>query len=189
MEDGAKNTDEANDSQKGTIRDPIEEEINVLLIEDNPGDARLVKETLSEAKDCSFNLIWVNRLTAGLKVLKKANIDVVLSDLFLPDSRGFDTLRQIKAIKTHVPIIVMTGYDDDMGSIQATQNGAQDYIVKQGYHFKGVKRNKCKCDDKIQIDDQGENDLLVNAILKVIDKSAIKKRQKIKKKRVNGKLI
>ncbi len=149
------------------------QEINVLLIEDNPGDARLIKETLSEAVGYDFNLIWVNRLHAGIKLLGKSKMDVVLSDLFLPDSKGFDTIRKIKEVNPNVPIIAMTGYDDDMGFANASSNGACDYIVKQGYHYKGVRRDKRDKDgegnDIVVEADELRNDLLVKVILDVID--------------------
>jgi len=69
--------------------------IRVLLIEDNPGDARLVKEMLSETQVAEFDLIWVDRLATGLQRLTEERVDVVLLDLSLPDSQGFQTFSSV----------------------------------------------------------------------------------------------
>lgn len=148
-----------------------EDEINVLLIEDNPGDARLVKETLKEARDVVFNLIWVNRLTSGLKILAKGKTEVILSDLFLPDSRGMETIRVLKKHAPHTPIIAMTGYVDEDGSQAVEEAGAKDYIVKQGYHYKGVSRKDGGPDKSVEdayVGNSNDDHLLVDAIMRVI---------------------
>jgi signal transduction histidine kinase len=102
----------------------------VLLIEDNPGDARLLREKLAEVSGGSFDLEWSNRLSAGLDRLGQGEIDVVLLDLSLPDSRGLDTLLSTYKHAPQVPIIVMTGLDDETLGTRAVHEGAQDYLVK-----------------------------------------------------------
>ena len=102
----------------------------VLLIEDNPGDARLLREKLAEVSGGSFDLEWSNRLSAGLDRLGQGEIDVVLLDLSLPDSRGLDTLLSTYKHAPQVPIIVMTGLDDETLGTKAVHEGAQDYLVK-----------------------------------------------------------
>jgi DNA-binding NtrC family response regulator len=107
-----------------------QESIKILLIEDNPGDRRIVQEVLSEVRSVSFKLEWADRLSAGLERLTDGNIDLVLLDLGLPDSQGIDTLDKVQAQAPKVPIVVMTGLDDEELAIEALQRNAQDYQVK-----------------------------------------------------------
>jgi PAS domain S-box-containing protein len=102
----------------------------VLLIEDNPGDARLIKEMLRDARGNSFHLEHTDNLTLGLERLQKGGIDVVLLDLALPDSRGIDTFTRLHAKATDLPVILLTGLDDEVIAVQAIKEGAQDYLVK-----------------------------------------------------------
>jgi signal transduction histidine kinase len=104
--------------------------IEILLIEDNPGDARLIKEYLSEVKNITFNFQLSERLAEGIEIVESENIDLVLLDLKLPDSEGLDTFRRIFAAAPHVPIIVLSGLNDETTAIKAVQMGAQDYLVK-----------------------------------------------------------
>ncbi|KCZ73016.1 putative heme/steroid binding protein [Candidatus Methanoperedens nitroreducens] len=107
------------------------EHVNVLLIEDNPGDARLIKEMLIEAKNISFDIEWKDRLSSGLERITMGGVDVVLLDLILPDSpRGFDTFTRTQAQAPEVPIVVLTGLDDETFAINAVRRGAQDYLIK-----------------------------------------------------------
>jgi len=102
----------------------------ILLIEDNPGDARLLRERLVEVKHASFELEWVNRLSTGLERLAGGGIDAILLDLSLPDSQGLATFTQVYGQAPYVPIIVLSGLDDAQLAIQAVREGAQDYLVK-----------------------------------------------------------
>jgi signal transduction histidine kinase len=99
----------------------------ILLIEDNPGDARLIKEFLGETGKV-FELDWVDSLSKGLEHLDGK--DAVLLDLALPDSTGLDTFEKLHLEAPDLPIIVLTGNDDDTLSSLALQEGAQDYLVK-----------------------------------------------------------
>ncbi len=97
-----------------------EEAFNVLLIEDNPGDARLIQELLAEPGGAVFTLDCVDRLSTGLKRLAEGGIDVILLDLGLPDSQGLDTFARTYEQTRDVPIVVLTGLDDETLATQAT---------------------------------------------------------------------
>jgi PAS domain S-box-containing protein len=102
----------------------------VLLIEDNPGDARLMREYLSEPAGALFDLEHVGTLSQGIERLDQGGIDLVLLDLSLPDSPMPDTFKRAHAAAPEVPIIVMSGLDDERFAMQTVQEGAQDYLVK-----------------------------------------------------------
>jgi two-component system, NarL family, sensor histidine kinase UhpB len=104
--------------------------IKVLLIEDNPGDARLIREMLAEADNGSFALEWVPRLADGLERLNQGEIDLVLLDLGLPDSRGQDTFFKAYAHAPEIPFVLLTGLDDETLALSVVRQGAQDYLVK-----------------------------------------------------------
>ena len=106
------------------------ETIKVLLIEDNPGDARLVKEMLVEAGANQFCLAHVGLISAGLSLLKDERFHIILLDLSLPDGYGLDTIRQVCAVAPHLPVVVLTGLNDETAAIRAVQEGAEDYLVK-----------------------------------------------------------
>jgi signal transduction histidine kinase len=103
---------------------------NVLLIEDNPGDARLIREILAEARSALFQVEWVGRLGDGLARLASSGVGVVLLDLSLPDSQGLETFRRVRAQAPGVPIVVLSGLDDEEMALRAVREGAQDYLVK-----------------------------------------------------------
>jgi diguanylate cyclase (GGDEF)-like protein len=103
---------------------------NVLLIEDNPGDARLILEMIAEDPGAPFRLHTADRLSLGLEHLSAGSTGLVLLDLSLPDSFGLDTFAKVYAHSPTVPIIVLTGNDDQMLALSAVKGGAQDYLVK-----------------------------------------------------------
>ena len=103
--------------------------IKVLLIEDNPGDARLIREFLYEAGS-GYELEHVETLSSGIERLEKGNLDIVLLDLRLPDSQGLNTLYSLHEKASTVPIIVFTAIADITIGVRAIQEGAQDYLVK-----------------------------------------------------------
>jgi diguanylate cyclase (GGDEF)-like protein len=103
---------------------------NVLLIEDNAGDARLIREMLGEDPDAPFTLHCAERLSLGLEHLAAGETALVLLDLSLPDSFGLETFAKVYAHSPTVPIIVLTGNDDRMLALSAVKGGAQDYLVK-----------------------------------------------------------
>ena len=102
----------------------------VLLIEDNPGDVRLIRELLKEAYGVSFSLECVDRLSAGLELLGQGAIDIVLLDLGLPDSQGFDTFIRVHSSVPQVPIVILSGLADEALAAQAVREGTQDYLIK-----------------------------------------------------------
>ena len=108
-----------------------ETEIQVLLVEDNDGDARLVRTYLHKAEHLRFSLERADRLGKGLERLQQGGIDVVLLDLTLPDSQGIETFERAVVAAPDVPIIVMTGIDDSALALKAVGDGAQDYLVKR----------------------------------------------------------
>ena len=105
-------------------------QIRILLIEDNPGDVRSMQELLAGVKDVPFKVEYANRLSMGLQRLADGNIDVLLLDLSLPDSQGLETFLQAHVQAPEVPIVVLSGTDDDEVALEAVRNGAQDYLVK-----------------------------------------------------------
>ena len=109
----------------------MENEIPItLLIEDNPEDARLFEELLKEGTKGSYRLVQADRLSRGLEHLAAEKFDAVFVDLGLPDSKGLHTLKAVTKNAVHLPIIVITGLDDETTAIAALQNGAQDYLIK-----------------------------------------------------------
>ncbi len=128
---------------KSAIRNPNSEIIRVLLIEDNPGDVRLIKEALDDVREVSFNLECAEQLSTGLEHMAGGGIDVVLLDLLLPDSQGLDTFTKIYAQAPGVPIIVLTGIKDEILAIDAMREGAQDYLVKGQMDNNLLRRSIC----------------------------------------------
>ncbi len=104
--------------------------IRVLLVEDNPGDARLMKEYLSEPEYRVFELTHKERLSQALECLEKERFDVILLDLMLSDSKGYDTFIRIYNQAAEVPVVVLSGLYDETMAIKAVHEGAQDYLVK-----------------------------------------------------------
>jgi two-component system, sensor histidine kinase and response regulator len=104
--------------------------LKVLLVEDNPGDARLIQESLADASDQSFDLEIAETLGKGLKRLNLGGIDAILLDLALPDSYGMETFIRAKAHGLGVAIIVLTGLADDSLGLKLVQGGAQDFVAK-----------------------------------------------------------
>jgi two-component system, cell cycle sensor histidine kinase and response regulator CckA len=106
------------------------EGIRALLVEDNPGDARLFLELVHETGAGYLKLEHVDRLDAALARLSSEHFDVVLLDLSLPDEQGLNTLLRTHAHAPKVPIVILTGLDDEGLAVKAVRAGAQDYLVK-----------------------------------------------------------
>jgi signal transduction histidine kinase len=113
--------------------------LDILLVEDNPGDVRLIEEMLKEAdgdwhgedEDRSgFDLVHATTLSAGLDQLESGDIELVLLDLDLPDSEGLETLERMLAAVESAPVLVFTGRPEEDLGIEAVRQGAQDYLVK-----------------------------------------------------------
>ena len=117
------------------------ESIKVLLVEDNLGDARLMYEALKEAPGGQFQVTHVRRLSEALEYLWEKTCSVVLLDLGLPDSHGIDTLVLLRAQAPGVPIVLLTGFQDEALGDQALKEGAQDYLIKGQADTKLVARS------------------------------------------------
>ncbi len=108
----------------------MSDKTRALLVEDNEGDHRLLKAALAEVNDLQIELCHVSRLSDAVNWLAREKFDVILLDLSLPDSQGLNTLTQGRQAAPGVPIVVLTGLDDEAMAIRALEIGAQDYLVK-----------------------------------------------------------
>jgi len=108
----------------------LKNKIKVLLVEDNPDDVELIRILSADMAAGSLDITSADCLSAGIKLLSELKFDIVLIDLFLPDSAGIDTLSGFHAITAELPVIVMTGHNDEKLAIEAVQQGAQDYLIK-----------------------------------------------------------
>lgn len=104
--------------------------IKILLIEDNLEDAIIIREMLKETSNISFELLHVDRLKTGFENLFNDSFDVLLLDLNLPDSWGFDTFIRTYDQAPELPIVIMSGFDDEDVAVKAVREGAQDYLIK-----------------------------------------------------------
>jgi signal transduction histidine kinase len=146
--------------------------LNILLIEDNPGDARLLSEILTDATheastDINFQLDHVDSLQKCLDRLKDNEYDIVLLDLSLPDSQGLSTFEKIQENASSQPVIVLSGLNDSEIAVEAVKKGAQDYLVKgevSGHH---LLRAMSYAMERKQIEEQLKE---VNKNLKQLDK-------------------
>jgi CheY-like chemotaxis protein len=104
--------------------------LRILVIEDNPADADYIKETLPGTGPVNFQIESVARLSEALARLESKGMDLVLLDLGLPDSQGLETLHKLHTAVPDIPVIVLTGTDDQELAVAAVRDGAQDYLVK-----------------------------------------------------------
>lgn len=114
--------------------------LRVLLIEDNPGDVRLMQLALSEAKRASFVVESAGTLEAAFQFLERQQVDIVLLDLSLPDSFGLQTFRTLQERWPQVPVVVLSGDEDESVATAAVNEGAQDFLVKGHADGDGVAR-------------------------------------------------
>jgi|ERR1041385_4103587 diguanylate cyclase (GGDEF)-like protein len=104
--------------------------LKILLVEDNPGDTRLLQETFAEIDEPRFELISCETLAQALDFLAKNKPDAALVDLGLPDAQGLEAVGKVHNAAPDVPLVVLTGLDDETLAVQALKQGAQDYLVK-----------------------------------------------------------
>jgi signal transduction histidine kinase len=107
-----------------------EKALQVLVVEDNAGDVRLLREMFSKEKPGSFELTHLLRMSEAVIHLAKGGVDIVLLDMGLPDGHGLNTVRRVHAAAPGVPVIVLTGLDDEALAAEAMKEGAQDYLIK-----------------------------------------------------------
>jgi len=113
-----------------TLKPISDNSIKILLVEEDPGDARLMADLLSSSSDAQYKLTVTDRLESGIGLLGEEAFDLVLLDLALPDSDGLETFQTLHSRAPTVPIIVLTGLDVESIGATAVQKGAQDYLIK-----------------------------------------------------------
>ena len=112
----------------------------VLVVEDNPGDARLLREMLDERGASDTDVTFVDCIADAIRILDARAFDVVLLDLGLPDAHGLDALQQVRDAAPRVPVVVLSGLDDESVARQSLHHGAQDYLVKGQVESRGLLR-------------------------------------------------
>jgi PAS domain S-box-containing protein len=140
---------------------PGREGVKVLLIEDNPGDMRLIRELLADFQKSDkdnplFEIVWADNLHKGLELLASENIGALLLDLTLPDSRGYETFLKAKNRASNIPIIILTGLDDETLAVKALQDGAQDYLIKGQVDEKILGRAILYAMERMQLQEREE---------------------------------
>ena len=108
----------------------MSDKLQILVVEDNPADVDFIHEMLPQAGPLNFQIESVERLSEALTRLERKDIDLVLLDLGLPDSHGLATFHKLRQVAPNVPVIVLTGIDDQELAVTAVRDGAQDYLVK-----------------------------------------------------------
>lgn len=114
--------------------------LRILLVEDNAGDANLVRENLLQDDSNQFELETVELLSRALESLSERHWDAILLDLSLPDSKGLETFLKIHACVPEVPIVVLTGLNDETTATLAVESGAQDYMIKGETDYDSLHR-------------------------------------------------
>jgi diguanylate cyclase (GGDEF)-like protein/PAS domain S-box-containing protein len=112
----------------------------LLLVEDNPGDARLLREMLNRQVPRRIKVTHVECMVDAEKYLAEHGVDIVLLDLGLPDAQGLGAVRRIHAVAPRVPLVVLTGLDDESLAAQVLQEGAQDHLIKGQVESRGLLR-------------------------------------------------
>ena len=112
----------------------------MLLVEDNADDVQLLRLMFLKERRGSFELTHLQRMSEAIDHLVKHRVDIVLLDLGLPDGRGLDTLRLAHSAAPGVPLIVLTGLDDEALAAQAMKEGAQDYLIKGQIETRALPR-------------------------------------------------
>jgi len=120
------------------IRKPIK---ILLLVEDNRGDARLIQEMLNEQTFHDTTLTHVDCMCDAESLLAAGSVDIILLDLGLPDAEGVGAVRRAHLAAPHVPVVVLTGSDDESLATLALQEGAQDYLIKGQIELRGLLRS------------------------------------------------
>ncbi len=110
--------------------------LQILIVEDNIGDFRLIEQMLLEIRDFSKDIIQASTLQEAIQAVIDHKPDVILLDLSLPDSHGFDTFQQLNNVNSCIPILILSGLNDTRFAHEAVKNGAQDYLVKGEFEEK-----------------------------------------------------
>ena len=104
--------------------------LTVLMVEDNPGDVYLVREMLQTEGEERIDLLTTNRISGAIQILSESRIDAVLLDLGLPDENGLETVKKLREASETIPIVILSGLEDEKMAVTAIQMGAQDFLVK-----------------------------------------------------------
>ena len=112
------------------MSDPQDTHLNILIIEDDVVDRKLLERFLTRSSLSAFQVKSASLLKEDLVMVQSEAFDVVLSDLGLPDSTGTEAIDRLHRVAPFVPVIVMSGQDDEAIAVQAVQQGAQDYLIK-----------------------------------------------------------
>jgi signal transduction histidine kinase len=112
----------------------------VLLVEDNPGDARLLREMFNEDSALHVDLACVSFMSEAERHLARCTVDIILLDLGLPDAQGLAAIRRARIAAPDIPLVVLTGMDDEALAGQSLQEGAQDYLIKGQIDTRGLLR-------------------------------------------------
>ena len=124
------------DAQSWTLLTPMNDNasstrtVRVLMVEDDEGDFVIARECLRNAPGVVFDLLRARSLDEAVELLREDPADLVLLDLTLPDSHGWDTFTRLHMAAGNVPVVVLTGCDDENGALRALAEGAQDYVLK-----------------------------------------------------------
>ncbi len=110
---------------------PPEKPLRVLLVEDSPAYVYIIRDMLLRQSASGFSLRSAESQAEALRVLQAEAADVILLDLGLPDSEGYETFAQVYAVASHIPIIILTALDDESLAMRAVRQGAQDFLVKE----------------------------------------------------------
>src|SRR5687767_7890916 len=103
---------------------------SLLMVEDSPGDARLLREMLNEDPANSIVVTHVGTMQEAEEQIAGSNFDIVLLDLGLPDAQGLEAVRRAHSAGPDIPLVILSGLDDERLAVEALQEGAQDYLIK-----------------------------------------------------------
>jgi len=128
------------DMEHATLHAPAQQTRVLLLVEDNPGDAQLVSELLANESPERFDIIHVPAVAAALNALQAHAFDAIVLDLGLPDGSGVEVVKAMRKSAPDVPIVVLTGLDDEALALACLDAGAQDYLAKNEVKTQNLRR-------------------------------------------------
>ncbi len=114
--------------------------IKLLIIESDSADTQFIRESLMGDQRLSFHIFHAENLEAGLELIGKEPIDIVLLDLFLPDNHGLGTVVKLQTYAPSTPFVILTSLDDETIAVEAVRRGAQDYLIKGQVNSKMLSR-------------------------------------------------
>ncbi len=126
--------------------------MKILAIEDNLADAEILRELLGDQRGSLFEITHAGTLAAAKSLVPGGKIDFILLDLGLPDSQGIETLRAMRSVSSEIPIVVLTGFDDEETGMKALHEGAQDYLVKGQITGPSLSRSIRYANERYRID-------------------------------------